>query len=128
MVQQKSLKTLSSKEMGDRIYQRRKLLDLTRRDLANQIGVSEKFIAGIENGEKGMSLQTLYKLMQVLDLSADFILLGAPFTETRGSDNAERIRQNILAPLYNLKEKDLKFMEEITKQYVQALRGKTNGG
>ncbi len=128
MDRQIALKTLDLKDIGARIYNKRKLLGLTRGDVAKQIGVTPKFISAIETGEKGMSLQTLYKLMQVLDLSADFILTGLPFAMNDSGDNAERIKQNILAPLCNLEEKDLKFMEEITQQYIQALRGRSNDG
>lgn len=125
MSQEKELECLSPKEIGERIGGRRKLLGLTRRELAEQMGVTSKFISDIENGDKGMSLQTLYKFMQLLDMSADFILVG-DCCDNKEPENLKRIRESILTPLASLEDKQLKFMEEVTKQYVQVLKGKTN--
>lgn len=56
------LKDLNKKEMGLRIRARREGLNMTREELAKQMCVSGKFIAGIEYGEKGVSLKNLNKL------------------------------------------------------------------
>ena len=127
MDEEKQLKSLSPKQIGERISSRRKLLGITRTNLAEQMKVTSKFISDIENGDKGISLQTLYKFMQTLEMSSDFILVGNCY-DNKETENLKRIRENILTPLSSLEDKQLKFMEEVTKQYVQVLRGKGNDG
>ncbi len=118
------LKRLDPIEMGRRIRKQREFLELTREDLAAHLGVSSKFIADIEYGDKGISIKKLYLLAQILEVSADYILAG----EMDGSDEErvekERLKEGILEPLKVCNAKQLKCMEQITKFYVEALKKK----
>lgn len=49
---------------------------MTREQLAEALDVSQKFIGDIECSSKGLSLSRFCKLIQVLELSADDLLLG----------------------------------------------------
>ena len=69
------------KEVGKRIRKQRELLGYTRETLAEKLNVSPKFCADIELGTKGMSVETLCKLTEVLMVSADYILFGRTGTE-----------------------------------------------
>ena len=69
-----TLRELDIKEMGRRVRLRREFLGWSRDQLAEKIDVSGQFIADIEYGHKGMSVQTLYKLSQALNVSADYLL------------------------------------------------------
>ena len=62
--------------MGNRIRKQRELLGYTREQLAEKLDVSTKFCSDIELGVKGVSIQTLAKLTELLNLSADYILFG----------------------------------------------------
>ena len=53
------LKEIDMKMMGRRIRTQREAIHMTRNQLAAKLGVSGKFIADIEYGDKGMSIQTL---------------------------------------------------------------------
>lgn len=53
---------------GQRLYQLRLRKNFTRSQLANAIGVSEKFIGRIERGESGASFETLAKLSEALEV------------------------------------------------------------
>ena len=64
------------KEIGTRIRTQRELLGYTREVLAEKIGVSSKFCSDIENGVKGMSVETLCKFSKELFLTTDYILFG----------------------------------------------------
>ena len=64
------------KAVGRRIRFQREQLHLTREKLAEKLEVSPKFCADIEYGVKGMSMTTLNKLSEVLNLSTDYILKG----------------------------------------------------
>ncbi len=62
--------------MGKRIYDLRKNKGLTRELLSNRTGISSKFLYEIEMKDKGFSAQTLVKLCQALNVTADYILFG----------------------------------------------------
>ncbi len=69
------MKTIDYKLMGARIRTQRELLGYTREQLAEKLEVSSKFCSDIELGIKGMSMNTLAKLSDILCMSVDFILL-----------------------------------------------------
>lgn len=70
------MKAINYHEMGNRIRKQRELLGYTREQLAEKLDVSTKFCSDIELGVKGVSIQTLAKLTDLLNLSADYILFG----------------------------------------------------
>lgn len=118
----RELKALSFEDIGRRISSQRRALGLSRMELAEAIGVTAKFISDIEYGDKGMSIQTFYKLVQVLGVSSDFLFNGKP--EDTDDEHIKRIKENILAPLSSCEECELKFIEVITRQYIQVLRSR----
>lgn len=61
---------------GKRVMELRIKLGLTREKLAEQAGISSKFLYEIEVGTKGFSGKTLGGLANALDVSCDYILLG----------------------------------------------------
>lgn len=70
------MKTIQYKEMGARIRAQRERLGYTREQLAEKLDVSTKFCSDIELGIKGISIQTLAKLSDLLCLRTDYILFG----------------------------------------------------
>lgn len=60
--------------LGERIKLGRKANGLTREKLAEQIDVSPRFLAEVESGKVGVSLQTLKNLSVALSASSDFLL------------------------------------------------------
>lgn len=62
--------------IGKRVRRQREGLSLTRDQFAEQIELSPQFLAEIENGKKGMSAETLYKICSRTDASSDYILFG----------------------------------------------------
>ena len=61
-------------DLGDRIKQKRLERKWTRDYLAHQAGICDKFLYEIEVGNKGMSAETLHKISQALEVSADWLL------------------------------------------------------
>ena len=70
------MKQVNYHEMGSKIRKQRELLGYTREQLAEKLDVSTKFCSDIELGVKGVSIQTLAKLSELLCLSTDYILFG----------------------------------------------------
>lgn len=60
--------------LGERIKLGRKANNLTQEKLAELIDVSPRFLAGVEAGKTGVSLQTLKNLCVALSTTADFLL------------------------------------------------------
>ena len=65
-----------NKNIGSRIKIQRQKLNLTREYFSEKINISPQFLADIENGKKGMSIETLYKICSIFDISADYLLFG----------------------------------------------------
>lgn len=56
--------------------------NLTKQQLANKIGVTERYIAFIEQGERTPSLEIAGKIANVLKSSVDHIFLSAKCTNS----------------------------------------------
>lgn len=86
------MKTIDYKLMGLRIRKQRELLGYTREQLAEKLDVSSKFCSDIELGIKGMSMNTLAKLSDILCMSVDFILFG---------EQADKLQTDTILALFN---------------------------
>lgn len=63
-------------EIGERVRLARTTRGLSREKLAELLGISTLFLGYIECGQRGMSLATLQNMCKVLNVSADYLLLG----------------------------------------------------
>jgi len=66
------------KLLGDRVRQARARRGMTRKQLACDSGVSERYLAQIESGHGNISVLVLRQLAQALNLSVDVLLLEGP--------------------------------------------------
>lgn len=69
--------------IGQRIRQRRKAMNITGSQIKEKTGISTGNLSDIENGKILPSAAAIMQLSQVLECSADYILLG----ETRNSES-----------------------------------------
>lgn len=63
-------------EIGERIRQEREFLGYTREQFSEILDISERFLADIELGNRGMSFSTLINISQKLNVTTDYILIG----------------------------------------------------
>lgn len=70
------MNTLDNKIVGLRIRRARESRKLSREKFSERCGISSQFLAEIEQGKKGMSADTLYKICGAFELSTDYILMG----------------------------------------------------
>ena len=70
--------------VGQRIKSARKVADLTQEELAEQVGISPKFLSDIERGRVGMSITSLSRFCDVLHVSSDYLLAR---TDIKKQDN-----------------------------------------
>ena len=116
------LRELDIKEMGRRVRLRREFLELSRDQLAERVDVSVQFIYDIEYGHKGMSIQTLFKLSQAMDVSADYFLAGKVYA---GDDeDAMRLREEIHSTLDKCNAQQLKGVSQIVRIFEDGTRMK----
>lgn len=73
------------KEMGQRIYERRKELKYTQEQLAEMMDVSIQMISNLERGNKAIRIDNLVKLSEILDVSTDYILSGKRSSPEEGA-------------------------------------------
>ena len=65
------------KEVGKRIRTERQKQNLTQEKLAEMANISDSFMGHIERGGRTLSIETLAKLANVLNLSIEYIVCGA---------------------------------------------------
>ena len=86
--------------VGARIRQRREHMGLTQEQLGEACGLSNSFVGHIERGSRKLSVESLYKLASVLDVSVYYLLFERMQQETslpaeistllQGSDKIKR--------------------------------------
>jgi transcriptional regulator with XRE-family HTH domain len=100
--------------IGKRLRRQREKMSLTRDQLAEQIGISPQFLAEIENGSKGMSAETLYKMCKRVNLSADYMLLGRQSASDLQTPAVEMLRQ--IPPQY------AEMVENILEAFLETVK------
>lgn len=79
--------------VGRRIQQRRKAKKLTQIKLDEKIGKASPYIADIERGAAGMSVETMLSICEQLDTTPNYILLGINGDESASASQIEQIQQ-----------------------------------
>jgi len=62
----------SAKQLGNLIRQERRNRGLSQQQLADLTGTGQKTISQIENGNEGATLETIFRLLAVLQLQLSF--------------------------------------------------------
>ena len=101
------------KETGKRIRQEREKPRMTREELADRADITPRFLADIESGIKGMSVDTLCSLCSELDVSLDHIVKG-PEGDTLRQNSRIRDMQEMMELLFRgLDERGFRFLEDV---------------
>ena len=95
---------------GKIIKSARQRSELTIEELAERVGITERYLYRIENENKKPSYDVLYKLIRELSISPDLI-----FYPEKPSKESEV--ENLIRMLYNCDERSL----EVVKATVKAL-------
>ena len=89
------------KEIGIRICNRRKQLNFTQEQIAEQMDVSIQMISNLERGNKAIKIENLVKISEILKVSTDYILLGI---------HTESDKNIVLEKLSRLSDEDYKMI------------------
>ncbi len=98
------------KEIGRRIYLRRKELKLTQEQLAEQMEVSIQMISNLELGKKAIRPENIVKVCRVLDISADYILTG---------ERCEWELSGLVQKIAKLSAEDQKLLEKLIDRIAE---------
>lgn len=102
-------------QIGKRLRRHRENMNFTREEFAEKANISPQFLAEIENGKKGMSVDTLYKICRNLSISADYILFG-PLSNDALSDSAKNILDNLPDSLLSYTEDIIQIVNNIVAE------------
>lgn len=99
-------------QIGKRLRRQREKLNMTREQFAEKAGISPQFLAEIENGKKGMSVDTLYKICNNFSISADYLLFGLLSNDTL-SDSAKNVINSLSDPFLSYTEDIIQIVNNI---------------
>ena len=102
--------------MGDRIKEVRKRCGLTQEQLAERLDISVEFVGQIERGLKLPSMQVFIKIIEALNVSADYILRDSVSTGQLFGDNAighkiEKLKPNQKIALQALVDTYIQYLD-----------------
>ena len=69
---------LNNIEIGERIRDIRKEVNMSREKFSEMIDISDVFLGQIERGERSLSIKTLKRIVSYTGVSCDYILFGNP--------------------------------------------------
>lgn len=94
------------KQLGQRIHDERERMNLSREKMAESVGVSSKFLYEIENGRKGFSCETFYKICKLLHVDPAFLM--------EGKNQADKSKIEYM--LRNFDRKELMYVTKILEE------------
>ena len=106
---------------GKRIQLTREKADITREQLAHAIGLSKENLRRIECGQQSTTIETLYKISCILNVSVDFLLCGTqPSNEDDAAlQQAQTDKDQIHALLQNLSPMQMHFACQFLNASIQ---------
>jgi transcriptional regulator with XRE-family HTH domain len=120
--------------VGQKIRQIRKSRHLTQADLASRIGVTQSDLSRMENGEYKVGLDTLFRILQVFELSMSnfFEEPAAESAESAGEVPAEDVKPGTDVPFEDwaaLSDESRREVREfIAFKKMQADKTRSDGG
>lgn len=87
------------KFVGNRIKERRKALGLTQADLARLLDLSHQQVQRYESGENTISVVSILRIAQVLNIKPDYFYQHAPLTQKDEKKDQGILSKNLNRPL-----------------------------
>ena len=103
--------------LGKIIKSARQRSELTMEELAERIGITERYLYRIENEGKKPSYDILYKLIRELSISPDLI-----FYPEKPSKESEV--ENLIRMLYNCDDRSMKIVKATAKAALESQEAK----
>lgn len=112
----------------DRIKEARKAKKLTQRQISEMVGVATTTFNGYENGNREPSMYTLSKIMETLDVDANYLFQDEmntkkePDTQSVSSPDLQKIKETLvqfltlagyIKPGEDITDEQLRFLEGV---------------
>lgn len=108
--------------VGERLRTIRKSKSYTQEQLGEKIGLPQPYIGGIERGERNISLDTLERLLEALEVSPDEFFRN--YSEKYFSED-EKAKESILVGLSELLSKrpiqDIQMIQQLTNNVLSTI-------
>lgn len=101
---------LEYKIIGNRIKLRRKEMNMKQAELAKKLNISNNHMSSIENGSQKPSLALFAEICDTLNVTPDFLLLGAM--------HAYNTPLNIVDQLRRCSQEDVDFIMEFIEMFI----------
>lgn len=95
----------NSIETGKRIAFIRECMKMSQPKFAELVNISQNFLSQIENGNRGVSGETVARISNATGYSTDYILLGKTGNDIISPDSRAIIREHLTETLRILDEK-----------------------
>lgn len=97
-------------EIGRRIAERRKKMNMKQNELANAIGISNNYLSGIERGKENPSLEILMVTCSELKTTPDYL--------TMGTMRPNNVPESIVQGLRLCSKEDIELIDSIVKLMI----------
>lgn len=104
--------------VGERIRNIRKAKGWTQEEFAEKSKFQPSYIAGVERGERNITLDTLEKLVNALDTNPDLFFYQVTTTQLDKSD----IIEEHFSFLINKSKKEIELINRLTKDIFNTLK------
>ncbi|MFY0520988.1 helix-turn-helix domain-containing protein [Lysinibacillus sp. UGB7] len=115
-----------TKRVGMNIRAIRKSQNLTIDELAEKCDFQSPYLSDVERGERNITLQTLTKILDALQVEAGSVLI--PESNSGGGEEQENIKEEILQILINTledkDEDDIRMLLNISNEIFGRLKNK----
>lgn len=107
--------------IGERIRQFRKAKGLTQEELAEKAGVNASYMGTVERGDRNISIETLEKIMQGLDVSpTDFFQFHAIENDDLKNEN-DKLLEMLKSLLYSRPPEENRLIYRIVTDIIKTL-------
>ena len=113
MIMKQSKEKFDFKAFGQTIKAARKAKGLSRNQLADKLNIAPRYIASIENSGQHPSLQILYELVTLLDVSVDQFF----FSDKTAEKSTQRRQLDTL--LDSMSDKGIRIVTATAKEIVE---------
>lgn len=107
--------------IGERIRQIRKAKGLTQEELAEKAGINASYMGTVERGDRNISIETLEKIMQGLDVTlTDFFQFHEIENDNIINENS-RLLEVMKSLLYNRPLEENKLVLRVVKDILETI-------
>ncbi|AYD41185.1 XRE family transcriptional regulator [Clostridium fermenticellae] len=122
-----TINAIDAELIGTRIRKERETLGLTREKFAEVLDLSPLYIGQLERGERLMSLSTLIKISNILNISTDYLIHGKSTHESLMKEHSNEPLYNknnstLYALLNKCSQKELTLIESMVKLIIPYIR------